>query len=185
MAAESYPALAGGQRLTATLLRSMLPQTVRKTADTPRAATTSRTADPHLAFDAAASAVYIFDGWIKYDGDNAADISLQLTVPSGALGEVMPMGAGNSVISSTSAPALTTNTASAQGYMVRTESLDINAARTFGAISTSNQNGIIFTGTVRMSTTAGTVSLDWAQAASSATATTVYTDSWLRFQRIA
>ncbi|CAM5346226.1 hypothetical protein [Streptomyces aurantiogriseus] len=183
--AESYPSLAGGQRITASLLRSMLPQTVRKTADTARSATTSRTADPHLAFDAEANAVYTFHGWIKYDGDNAADISLQLTVPSGALGEVFPLGTGNTVVSSTSAPALTTNTASSQGYMVRTESLDINSARTFGAISTSNQNCVLFMGTVRMSTTAGTVSLDWAQASSNATATTVYTDGWLEFQRIA
>lgn len=182
---DYYPQPAGGQRLTASLLRSMLPQTVRKTADTSRSATTSRTADPHLAFDAVASAVYTFFGWIKYDGDNAADISLQLTVPSGALGEVMPLGTGNTVVSSTSGPALTTNTASSQGYMVRTETLDVNTARTYGALSTSTQLGILFTGTVRMSTTAGTVSVDWAQAASSATATTVYTDGWLQFQRIA
>ncbi len=183
--AEQYPSLAAGQRITGSLLRSMMPQTVRKTADTSRSATTSRTADPHLAFDAVAGAVYTFFGWIKYDGDNAADISLQLTVPTGAAGEVMPLGTGNTVVSSTSAPALTTNTGSSQGYMVRTETLDVNAARTYGALSTSAQLGILFTGTVRMSTTAGTVSVDWAQAASSATATTVYTDGWLQFLRIA
>jgi hypothetical protein len=183
--AESYPPLAGGQRITGTLMRSMLPQTVRKTADTARSATTSRVADPHLAFDVVANAVYIFDGWAKYDGDNAADISLQLTVPSGALGEVMPLGAGNSVISATSVPALTVNTGSSQGYMTRMESLDINSARTFGALGVGSTLGVLFAGTVRVSSTPGTVSIDWAQAASSATATTVYTDGWLRFQRIA
>lgn len=183
--AEQYPTLAGGQRITASLLRSMLPQTVRKTADTARTATTSRTADPHLAFDAVANGVYIFTGYLKVDGDNAGDISLQLTVPSGAAGEMLTWGAGNNVIGSTAAPALQSNVSDARGYMIRTETMDVNAARTFGLLGAGTSMGLIVKGTVRMSTTAGTVSIDWAQAVSSATATTIYTDSWLEFQRIA
>src|SRR5690242_3744114 len=159
MAAESYPALAGGQRITGALLRSMLPQTVRKTADTARAATTTRTADPHLAFDALANAVDTFDGFLKIDGDNAADVLLQLTVPTGALGEMLAWGAGNNVIGSTAAPALQVNTSDARGYMIRTETMDVNAARTFGLLGVGTTMGMVINGTVRMSTTPGTVSI--------------------------
>lgn len=183
--AESYPPLAGGQRLTGTLMRNMQSQTVRKTSDTPRSATTSRTADPHLAYDGLANAVYIFDGYLKIDGDNTADVSLQLTVPTGALGEMLAWGAGNNVIGSTAAPALQSNVSDARGYMIRTETMDVNAARTFGLLGVGTTMGMVVNGIVRMSTTAGTISIDWAQAVSNATATTLYTDSWLRFQRIA
>lgn len=185
MAAESFPAYAGGQRITGTLLRNALPQTVRKTADTARAATTSRTADPHLAYDGLANAVYIFDGFLKVDGDNTADVSLQLTVPTGALGEMLVWGAGNNVIGASAAPALQVNTSDARGYMIRTETMDVNAARTFGLLGVGTPMGIVVNGTVRMSATPGTISIDWAQAVSNATATTFYTDSWIRFQRIA
>lgn len=183
--AESYPLPAGGQRLTATLLRSMLPQTARKTSDTPRSATTTATPDPHLQFDVVANAVYILDGWIKYDGDSAADLKIQLTVPSGALGECAVWGTGNNVVGSSSTPALQLNTQGATGYMVRTETADINASRNHGALGAGVGLTLLFDGTVRMGTTPGTVSLDWAQAASSATATTLFTDSWLRLQRVA
>jgi hypothetical protein len=40
-------------------------------------------------------------------------------------------------------------------------------------------------GTLRTSSTAGTFAMTWAQSSSSATATTVYTDSWLSVQRTA
>lgn len=183
--AEAYPTFLAGQRITASLLSSAQAQIVRKTADTARTATTSRTADPHLAFTAVASAVYIFDGFLKMDGDTAGDISLQVTVPSGALGEILAWGAGNNVIGSNATPTLQSNTGDPRGYMVRTETLDINAARTFGLLGAGGSMGMVINGTVRMSTTPGTVSLDWAQAVSSATATTLFTDSWLRFQRIA
>jgi hypothetical protein len=186
MAAESYPSLAGGQRITGSLLRSMIPQVVRKTADTNRSAVTSRTADPHLAFDGLANAVYVFDGWLKFDGDVSGDISLQLTVPSGALGDMTSWGAGNNVIGATAVPALQSNVGDPRGYMVRTESLDVNSARTYGTLGVGGTPmGMTFYGTVRMSSTPGTISIDWAQAVSSATATSTYTDSWLRFQRLA
>lgn len=172
--AESYPTLLAGQRITADLLRSMLPQTARKTADTSRAATTTTTADPHLAFDAAANAVYIWDGWVKYFADPAADLTIDFTVPSGSLGEWNGFAAG----SGTSGVGVTA------GYSIRTESNDVSQPRNYYG-STDLQHGLILHGILRTSTTAGTFSLDWAQGTSSATATILYTDSWLRFQRIA
>lgn len=184
--AEFYPTFLAGQRITASLLSSAQPQVVRKTSDTSRNSTTTRTADPHLTFEAVANAVYIVDGWIKWDGAaNTADLSLQLTVPSGTLGDTTIWGTGNQVIGSTAAPALQINVSDARGYLVRSESLDVNAARSYGALAGGSPLALLFTGTLRISSTAGTVSLDWAQSSSDANNTTLYTDSWLRYQRIA
>jgi dihydrodipicolinate reductase len=171
--AEYYPQPAAGQRATAALLRSMLPQTARKTADTSRAATTTATADPHLQFEVEANGVYIWDGWIKYFADPAADLLVDFGVPSGALGEWHMAAPG----SGTAASGTT-------GYSLRMESNDVSQSR--NAYGTSDADmGAILHGTLRVGSTAGTFSLDWAQAASSAIAAVLYTDSWLRMQRIA
>lgn len=183
--AEYYPPVAGGQRITGALLRSMLPQTVRKTADTSRAATTTTTPDPHLTYDVEANAVYIWDGWIKYDGDTAADLNLDFTAPSGALGEWVGFGAGNPVTGASATPTLRIDIQGGSGYLIRTETTDVTSARSFGVLGTGIPLAIDLKGTLRVGSTAGTFSLDWAQILSSATATTLYTDSWLRFQRIA
>lgn len=183
---EYYPIPLAGQRLTASLLRSMLPVIARKTADTTRTATTTRTSDPHLQFEVEANAVYIMDGWIKYDSSTAADFSVGFTPPSGSLGEWVGFGTGHSpVISANTVPALVADTVSSRGYLIRTGSNDVAAGLTFGGLGVGTSMTIPFYATLRTESTAGTWSLDWAQATSDATNTTVYTDSWLRLQRTA
>ncbi|MFF7837541.1 hypothetical protein ACFZC6_01705 [Streptomyces ossamyceticus] len=172
--AEAYPTPLAGQRITATLLRSMQPQVIRKTADTSRSATTTTTADPHLTIEVEANAVYIWDGWVKYFADPAADLTIDFTVPTNALGEWNGFAAG----SGTSGVGVTT------GYSIRTEANDVSQSRNFYG-STDLTHGVKLDGILRVASTGGTFSLDWAQGSSSATATILYTDSWLRFQRIA
>lgn len=171
--AESYPTILAGQRITAALLRSMLPQVVRKTADTSRAATTTFADDPHLTYEVEANAVYVMDGWIKYFADPTPDIKFQFTTPTGTLGEwawVMP-GSGTAAAGTT-------------GYSVRTETNDVGGSRTgYGTSDTSMFTPV--SGLWRVASTAGSITLQWAQNTSSATSTGVFTDSWLRFQRIA
>jgi len=185
--AEAYPTFLAGQRITASLLRSGQEQVARKTADTSRSATTTTTADPHLQFEVLANAVYRWHGWIKYDGPTAADLNVDFTTPSGALGEWTAIGAGHSpVIGSSNAPALITDTQDARGYLMRTETNDVASARSYGCLGT----GIIpltlqMYGTLRVGSTGGTFSLDWAQLVSNATACTLYTDSWLSMLRVA
>ncbi|MFF4479443.1 hypothetical protein ACFY1A_20825 [Streptomyces sp. NPDC001520] len=171
--AEAYPTPLAGQRLTALLLRSMLPQTVRKTADESRSATTTYADDTHLVFAAEANAVYTVQGWIKYFADPTPDIKMRLTVPSDALGEwgwIMP---GAQTLGTT-----------INGYAIRTETTDINGGRT-GYGTSDSVHYTPMGGMVRMGPTAGNISMQWAQNTSSATATTLYTDSWMQFQRIA
>lgn len=183
---ESYPTLVAGQRLTASLMRSMLPQIMRKSSDTQRSATTTATADPHLQINVEANAVYIWNGWLKYSGPPAADLLLDFSVPSGSLGEWTGSGGGTSAVTGASAaPALVVDTATSRGYMVRLESSDVAQSRAFGTISTTDVLSIQMYGTLRVGSTAGTWSLDWAQNTSDATATTVYTDSWINMIRVA
>jgi hypothetical protein len=163
----------------------MIPLMARKTADTARASTTTTTADPELQFTLEANATYAMDGFLKYDADATAKISIDFTGPVGVLGEWVGWGAGAPAISTNGSPgALISDTSSTRGYMIRNESNDVEQLRTFGALGVGNILTILINGTIR-NTTAGTYTLDWAQVNSSATATTIYTDSWLRLQRVA
>lgn len=184
--AEQYPTLSAGQRLTASLLRSMLPQYTRKTADTSRSALTTPADDPHLTFTVEANAVYECVGWLKYDGPTAADFLYQWTVPTGSLGEYAAWGAGHSpVISFTNTGVAQTDTVSARGYPIRTESLDITAGRSLGCLGVGTEMTTLTRLTLRVGSTAGTFALKWSQQTSDATAVTLYTDSMLRLSRIA
>jgi hypothetical protein len=185
--AEYYPQPLAGQRLTAELLRSMLPQTARKTADTQRSATTTLTDDPHITFDVTAGGVYSFEGWLKYDGPAAGDIHVGWSVPSGTEGEWTGWGAGhNPVISFNSTPAIVSDSQQPRGYTIRTETVEITANRTFGTLGTGlTALTATFSGTLRIGSTGGTFAMKWAQATSDATVTTIYTDSWARLLRIA
>jgi hypothetical protein len=185
--AEAYPTYLAGQRITAALVRAGQPQVARKTSDTARAATTTATADPHLQFEVVANGVYTWNGWIKYDGPTAADLNVDFTAPSGSLGEWTAIGAGHSpVVGASAAPALITDTQDARGYLMRVEANDVTSARSYGTLGTG---GIPLTlqmyGTLRVGSTGGTWSLDWAQLVSNATAVTLYTDSWLSMLRVA
>lgn len=184
--AEAYPTPLAGQRITASLLRSMQPLVVRKTADTARTSTTTTTADPHLSLNVEANGVYVWDGWMKYSADTAGDIVFDFTVPSGALGEWGAFGPGIVVIGADDTPlALQTDTQQSTGYMLRAETNDVSQSRTYGGLGTSVGLTVLMNGTLRVGSNAGTFSLDWAQGTSSANATTLFTDSWLKFQRIA
>lgn len=182
---EAYPTPLAGQRLTASLLRSMQPQVARKTADTPLAATTTTTPDPHLQFTLTAGAVYEWSGWIKYDGATAGDLVVAFTAPAGTQGSWGGHGVGSTIIGATSTPALEIDTSRANGYMIRPESNDVTQLRTYGCLGVGNFLTVFLNGTLRVGATAGTWSLSWAQSVSNATATTLYTDSWISLQRIA
>lgn len=184
--AESYPTFLAGQRITAALLSSGQPKIARKTSDTARAATATPAADPHLQFEVEASAVYIMDGWLKYDGPTAADLLLDFSAPTGTLGEWLGWGVGHSpVVSFSAVPAIVSDSAQSRGYPIRTESNDITAAKSFGCLGAGTNLTMMLSATIRVGSSSGTYSLDWSQQVSDAAAVTVHTDSWLRLQRIA
>ncbi len=171
---EYYPQWLAGQDVSADQLNEMLPKFLRKTVDTTKTSTTTVAADPELQITLAANAVYCWDGWVKYSADPTADFVVDFTAPSGALGEWGAHGAGSSTAGQTSA-----------GYSIRTESNDIQQFRTYYGTTAADNTPltVFFYGTVRTSS-GGTFSLDWAPSNSVASPVTVYTDSWLRFQRV-
>lgn len=184
--AEVYPTFLAGQRLTPTLLTSAQAVVARKTADTSRSSTATPAADPHLTFEVVAGGVYVMDGWLKFDGAAAGDLSIDWSMPSGSLGEWTGWGPGvPAVVGVNTTPALVTDTASTRGYLLRIETNDVSQVRTFGCIAVGTTLTIKINGTLRVGSTAGTYSLDWSQVTSDPTATTLYTDSWLRLQRVA
>lgn len=183
--AEAYPTYLAGQRITAALARSAQEQVARKTADTPRSATTTNTADPHLQFEVVANAVYRWFGWIKYDGATAADLVITFSTPASALGEWGGHGNGIVVVGASNTPTLETDTIRSNGYLIRTETNDVNQFRTYGCLGVGNALGVLINGTLRVASTGGTFSLDWSQSVSNATATTLYTDSYISLLRIA
>lgn len=182
---EAYPTPLAGQRLTAALLRSMQPLELRKTADTPRAANTTTTADPHLQFTAEANAVYTWSGWVRYDGPTAGDLVVAFVAPTGSLGSWGGHGVGSTIIGATSTPTLEIDTSRANGYMIRSESNDVTQLRTYGCLGVGNGLALLISGTLRVGATAGTWGLSWAQSVSNASATTLFTDSYISLQRIA
>jgi hypothetical protein len=185
MAAEAYPTLFAGQRVLASLVRSMQTQTLRKTADTSITASTTQTTDPHIQMTVAANAVYEFWGWIQYDADLTGDLSVGWTSPAGSQGTWMGHGGGTTVTSATAGGGTQQNATSTWGYNIRLEPTDITTGRTFGGLAVGNKITVLFQGTLRTSVVGGTFGLAWAQSASSATATTLYTDSWLAVLRSA
>lgn len=155
-----------------------------KSADTSRSSTITTTADPHINFTLAASATYILDGFLYYSAGSAGDFQVAWSIPTGASGQWLGNGVGTSVASATSAGGTTTDNATSWGYTLRAESTAMNAARAYGGIDTSTAFGVQLVGTVH-SGSGGTFALAWAQNSSSATATKLYTDSWVRLQRVA
>lgn len=146
-----------------------------KTADTSRTNNASPTDDPHLAFTVAANATYAVDGWIKYSALVDLDITIDWNVPSGALGEWTGHGSG-----------LGTTGQSTNGYSIRTETNDVSQPRNFsGTTSAAGEYSVLIYATLRVQGTGGTYALQWSQGNTGGTATTVYTDSWLRLTRIA
>lgn len=157
--------------------------TKRRTTDaTPRASTTTPTADSQLTFTGDANAVYTVEGFLKYSGPG--DFQMGWSLPSGALGEWQGIGNGTTVISSTAAHAIQEDVVTSWGYTLRTETTDIASTRTYGGIS-STAFGVQIRGTIRMGATAGTIALTWAQGTSNGTGTILYTDSYLRLEKVA
>jgi hypothetical protein len=138
-----------------------------------------------MQMDVAANGVYEFWGWLKYDADLTGDLLLAWTIPSGSSGTWIGHGGGTTVTSATAGGGTQQNAVSTWGYTIRLEPTDITSTRTYGGMALGNYLTAFVQGTLRVGAVAGTFALAWAQSASSATATTLYTDSSLTVLRSA
>ena len=135
-------------------------QYVSKGADLGRASTTTLADDPDLGFVGVANASYALTAGLLVNAPAAADLLLQMSGPSGAAADVVIYGPTDSV-GSFSETASATYTGSAGADVA-----------------------IGLTGVVVVGGTQGRVALQWAQAVSDASPTTLKAGSWLSYRPI-
>ncbi|MEU1497244.1 hypothetical protein [Streptomyces sp. NPDC005732] len=152
-----------------------------RTSDVSRSNSTSGSTDLQMTLPVTAGAKYTLDAYIKYSGVN--DVLIGWAFPAGTLGEWQGLGNGTTATSATNTGGTQQDQISTWGYNVRTESTDIANTRTYGGVATT-PFGVQIRGTVRIGGTGGNFAVSWAQGTSGATATFVYTDSWLRLHRM-
>lgn len=171
--AESYPSFRAGQKVSASLLDSMKPITVRKVLDTPRA-TATVTDDPELTFQVQANAVYRMEGILYVSNTTATDdITIDWTTPASSTGSWGAIGPATDTAVETDSTVRTVGTSS------------IDASRAYGtSIGGASSPLTIHVRSLLITTSAGTYALAWARNTGTGT-TTVYNDSFLSLQRIA
>lgn len=142
-------------------------RTAYKPADENVTSSIALQADDHLSFTVTAGAAYAIDGCLLVVGDPAGDFSLTLTAPPGSTGGWTPT-------------ATTLGTTDGTGS-VRLTRFDFGASSSMGATAVGvivNPLGGLLAGAD------GTLTVQWAQAVSSATPTTIKAGSWLRLTRM-
>lgn len=171
---SKYPAVLAGQRITASLLASMLPDVVAKTTTENLASSTTLQNDDELFSSVEANATYDVELWLLHSSDSGADgdIKVGWTGPSGASMTWGVQGSNEAATSSTAATSINLQT--------RT----IGETANFGGGGSTGTSAYI-RGRLTTAGTAGTLRLQWAQRSSSATATQVRAGSILRLRRTA
>lgn len=167
---SQYPTWAAGEDITADKLSAGLTMAVWKTAATTRASTTTAVDDPDLVMALAAGATYFFDLWVFNTGAAIGTGDIKVAVNySGTSSGYGWIGTG---IATTGA---TATNVKGNAIGTGTQAFGVNGG-TFGDIK--------ITGSIA-TTTAGNLSLQWAQNTSNATNTVVRAGSYLRAWRVA
>ena len=145
-----------------------VPLVACKTTNTPRNTTTTVTADPELVLPVAASVTYQFQAFLEYDGPNVVNqgIKFNWAVPAGATlrYQVNYIGVGGSPNNDYRDGTTTVTGESLGGLVFMTASLN---------------------GTLLMSSTSGSMAMQWAQNISAAANVTLYAQSYIMLRRIA
>jgi hypothetical protein len=171
---STYPSIAAGQRITAGLLTSMLPQHVVKQANTDKASTIAFGADPELSLPLSANAVYQVEFLLIAGGITTADIQTRWALPGTASGQKVVTGPG-----SAAADTNADNVATRQGVHTFATAILYNGVRN----ATASYFRIYEYGVVT-TTDAGNITLEWAQGTSQTTASRIAAGSMLRVRRL-
>jgi len=138
----------------------------RKTAAEDVTSSTVYQNDDDLKFNIGASEVWTFKAVLGVDGGTTGDIKFQFTVPASATGKVIYC------------------LASAAQAADNNKGGDITVSVGMGLDGSGTENSVLIEGIVVNSTNAGTVQLQWAQNASSATATSVNAGSYIMATKV-
>lgn len=173
----TYPAINPGVRVTAALLNSMLPVMIYKPGHTDRASTITLADDPDLIAPLAANGVYYVRMFLHTAANNATRFRCQWGLPTGATCTRSAIGPDQGVI-------LSSTSSGGQGRF------GVHGATSTAVIygnrdDPSNQVVSIEEGIVFMGTTAGNVSLQWAQATSGTATVRLAQGSFMEVRRLA
>ena len=146
---------------------------VRKTADETVTTSTALQDDNELFFPIAANETWVSDWVLCVDGATGGDFKLAFNVPAGATGRYFSL-------------AYDAGVTTPQGAIVSNGSTDLTDT---GAVTRGTLGGgVVSTEYVRLivvnGSTAGIVRLRWAQGTSSGTASTLFTNSYVRAERV-
>lgn len=147
---------------------------VLKTADEPVTSSTTHQDDNALTYTIPQAGTYIAEFWIAASSaaDAAGDISVRFTFPTGTL-HSQYMGLTTALPSATEADLRAPSA---------TDASSPSTARSFGV--STNQTSLLIRA-VLVATASGTLTLQWAQAASNASATTVKAGSNMTIRQVA
>ncbi|WP_267244344.1 hypothetical protein [Streptomyces sp. PR69] len=175
-----YPDILAGRRITAALLRSMIPMEVYKPSNTDRASTTTLADDPDLTVELEGNATYRVEFWLHFaainldGGSPAGRFKTNWRVPSGAtfLRGALGPDQGQSL----------SGTAGGQGrWGVHASGTDV----TYGSRDSSTNQCIAIEDGIVFTSSAGTLALQWAQQVSYSGATRLGSGSYMKVRRIA
>lgn len=177
MTLYQYPIIAAGKKLTAAMATGMETRFILKGSDLDRASTTTLTDDPDLTFTVAANSKYVIEFGIYYGGLSAADFKTAWNTPAGVSGLKQVLGPGSASGDEGNANNITARFG-VHGFGT---SITYNCSRNAtGSIQAAYEMAVLTT-----SGTAGSVTLQWAQATSNATADRLAGASWARATQIA
>lgn len=171
---DQYPIWAAGDDITAAKLMEMIPRVISKSADEGRDTTTTLANDSELLMTLEANATYFVEFFINAAAIDAAKIKTAWTVPSGATGSRNVIGPGS-----------TANQASMDNVSMRAGTHNFTTSVTYGTRNSAVNGFYIQETAVVVTTSSGTCALQWAQAASDGTDTTIYARSLMRATRLA
>jgi len=143
----------------------------RKTTDQSVTSSNTLTVDGELTIVLAANSTYTFEGFLIYDGDTTGDLQLAWTVPAGSALHWMPGGVPS---------------AQAAGFTGQMKMNDAGGGSDIvGAVGVGTKGIARPSGMVRTGGAAGSLTLRWAQGSVSATATTLFADSFIKATKVA
>jgi hypothetical protein len=159
--------IVAGSRIVASEIQSVAPLAVIKGADEDVTSSVALQNDNELFVEVDANATYLFDCYLDYEGASGSPFGIQWqwTTPSGAT--LRYQGTYN-------------NTGGSPILASHKGSDNLSA----GAGGAGTLEGISMNGSLIMSSTAGTLQLQWAQASSSSTPTIVHAQSYLALWRV-
>lgn len=141
--------------------------TAFKATDTSRATNDTPAADPDLSLSVAASATYVLEGYLNYEGGTLGASDLQIVLHSVGTLRYQVVGGNPSA-----APVIA-------GTIVGGEAVAL------GTTGATNLKAALIRGTIINASGSGTLALWWAQNTSNGTATILHAGSWISLRRIA